>query len=69
MTKPPKTMSIRHRRQHDVVTDLHDIWVHCIDCCTPGRETEIDAVFEELGQLRIDLEKMNDAVQMQVRKH
>ena len=41
------------KEAHKAVLDLSDIWVHCIDRCVPGREQEIDDVFEELGRLRI----------------
>lgn len=38
---------------HDAVVDLHPIWVDCVDRCEPGDEQQINAVFEELGALRI----------------
>ena len=41
------------KETHDAITDLHDIWVHLVDRCEPGREKEVDAVFEELGRFRL----------------
>jgi len=52
MTKT-KDLTPAQKLVHDAVSDLHSIWVDCVDGCTFGRRQEIDDVFKELGRLRI----------------
>ena len=56
MTKTSE-LTEEQKKSHDAVSDLNDIWVHCIDSCASGREQEIDNVFEELGRLRIEVKE------------